>query len=243
MKAFDVVVGGSGDIGLSMVMNFLKRGRNVLYTYHTNSDVIDVVTKANVFGCEAIALKLDTTSQNDIQDLSVYIQSNQISVNNLVYNVGKTRDQLFKSMTEQDFMDVLNTNLIGCFRICKVLINSIVVNRGSIILISSISGMSARIGQVNYSCSKAALIALGRNLAAEYAKLGLRVNSIAPGYIKTKMLDHFSDEKMKEIIKEIPMRKIGTVEDISNLVYFLTSNESRYITGQTFVVDGGILMR
>jgi len=178
MKTFDVIIGGSGDIGLAIVMNFLERGRNVLYTYNANSDVVDLVNNANVFECEAIALKLDTTSHDDILNLSVYIKSNQINVNNLIYNVGKTKDLLFKSMTEQDFMDVLNTNLIGCFRICKALIDNIAINSGSIIIMSSISGVSARIGQVNYSCSKAALIALGRNLAAEYAKLGLRVNSI-----------------------------------------------------------------
>lgn len=243
MKRFDIIIGGSGDIGQAIVGEFIKQGRNVLYTYNTHLDTIDLVGGKIVSPSEIIAFKLDTTSKEDIMNLSTFIIEKQIQINTLVYNVGKTKDQLFKFMSEDDFMDVLDVNLIGCFRVCKVLIENIAINKGSIILISSIAGISARIGQVNYSCSKAALIALGRNLAAEYAKIGVRVNSIAPGYIKTKMLNEFSEEKIKKIVKDIPMKEIGTVEDISNLVYFLSSEKSKYITGQMFVVDGGILMR
>lgn len=243
MKNFDIIIGGSGDIGLAIVTKFVEQGRNVLYTYNNHLIPINLISKEGVPHGEIMAFKLDTTSKEDVMNLSTFIKEKQICVSTLVYNVGKTKDQLFEYMVEEDFIDILNANLIGCFRICKILIENVAINKGSITLISSIAGISARIGQVNYSCSKAALIALGRNLAAEYAKLGLRVNSIAPGYIKTRMLNKFSENKIKEIIKEIPMKKIGTVNDVSNLVYFLSSEESRYITGQTFVVDGGILMR
>jgi 3-oxoacyl-[acyl-carrier protein] reductase len=103
--------------------------------------------------------------------------------------------------------------------------------------------MTGKIGQVNYSCSKAGLIALCRNLALEYASVGLRVNCIAPGFIKTRMLDKIPEENMKTMKKNIPLKKIGSPSDVANAVYFLVSEESSYMTGQTLIVDGGLLMR
>ncbi|MEA4841206.1 MAG: SDR family oxidoreductase [Bacteroidales bacterium] len=244
MNDYDLVIGGSGEIGLSIIKKLAGNGRNVLYTYHHNaSAVTEIEAWAKGKPGQAIAVKIDIRSAQDVKDLASYITSKKMRISSLIYNAGLTNDMLFRMMSEEDFNNVMDVNLYGCFRICKALIDNLAVHRGSIVFISSVSGMTGKIGQVNYSCSKAGLIALCRNLALEYASVGLRVNCIAPGFIKTKMLDKIPEENMKTMKKNIPLKKVGSPSDVANAVYFLVSEESGYITGQTLIVDGGLLMR
>ena len=244
MNDYDLVIGGSGEIGLSIIKKLAGNGRNVLYTYHHNaSAVTEIEAWAKGKPGQAIAVKIDIRSAQDVKDLASYITSKKMRISSLIYNAGLTNDMLFRMMSEEDFSSVMDVNLYGCFRVCKALIDNLAVHRGSIVFISSVSGMTGKIGQVNYSCSKAGLIALCRNLALEYASVGLRVNCIAPGFIKTKMLDKIPEENMKIMKKNIPLKRIGSPLDVANAVYFLVSEESGYITGQTLVVDGGLLMR
>ena len=244
MSHFDIVIGGSGEIGIEIVKRLRNTGRNILCTYHKNSSTIteiEVITQGKPG--QIISKSLDVRSASDIESLAAYIASEKITISSLIYNTGQTNDLLFQTMSVEDFSTIMDVNLNGCFRVCKALINNIAVNQGSIVFISSISGLVGKIGQVNYSCSKAGLIALCRNLASEYASMGVRVNCIAPGLIKTKMLDKMPEQHLKAIKKEIPLKRIGLPEDVANAVHFLISEESLYITGQTLIVDGGLLMR
>ncbi len=236
-----VVVGGSGDIGLSIVQELLSKNYNILYTYNKTKPDKNLFSESE--NAKVRSFQLDVRDSSSTEKLKEYIQNNNLKIKGLVYNTGIIKDSLFFQMTEEDFSQVLDVNLLGCFRICKALIGDISVNRGNIVIISSIAGLLGKTGQVNYSCSKAALIALARNLAMEYARLGVRVNAIAPGLIKTKMLEEMPKVKLDEMKKGIPLKRLGEPLDIANSVNFLLSNQSNYITGQTLVIDGGILMR
>lgn len=242
MEKYNLVLGGSSDIGVEIVSKFIREGENVLYTYNLNNTMFDTFQEMSLkFSCRVISKKMDIESDSDISDLFSFVISEKIKLHSLIYNIGKNKDSLFHNMAYPDFEGVINVNLLGCFKICKGLINSIASNEGSVVLISSVSGMTGMKGQINYSSSKAGLIAFGRGLASEYAKMGVRVNSIAPGFIKTKMLDSIPESKLNQILNQIPMRRLGEPSDVANMAYFLISEESRYITGQTFVVDGGAL--
>jgi len=240
MNEFDVVIGGSGEIGLGIIAKLLSEGRNVVYTYNSNSDVVRETDKMY---SRIISVKSDVQSSSDIENLANLIEAKRIKISSVIYAAGKTNDKLFISMSEEDFADVMDVNLYGCFRVCKALINNLAVNQGCIVLISSVSGMTGKIGQVNYSCSKAGMIAMCRNLALEYAAMGIRVNCIAPGLIKTKMLDKVPERQLNAIKKNIPLKRLGLPSDVANAVFFLVSGSGGYITGQTLVVDGGLLMR
>lgn len=240
MNDFDVVIGGSGEIGLGIIAKLISEGRNVVYTYNSNSDVVRETDKMY---SRIISVKSDVQSSSDIENLANFIEAKRIKISSVIYAAGKTNDKLFISMSEEDFADVMDVNLYGCFRVCKALINNLAVNQGCIVLISSVSGMTGKIGQVNYSCSKAGIIAMCRNLALEYAAMGIRVNCIAPGLIKTRMLDKVPERQLNAIKKNIPLKRLGLPSDVANAVFFLVSGSGGYITGQTLVVDGGLLMR
>jgi len=240
MNEFDVVIGGSGEIGLGIIAKLISEGRNVVYTYNSNSDVVRETDKMY---SRIISVKSDVQSSSDIENLANLIEAKRIKISSVIYAAGKTNDKLFISMSEEDFADVMDVNLYGCFRVCKALINNLAVNQGCIVLISSVSGMTGKIGQVNYSCSKAGMIAMCRNLALEYAAMGIRVNCIAPGLIKTRMLDKVPERQLNAIKKNIPLKRLGLPSDVANAVFFLVSGSGGYITGQTLVVDGGLLMR
>jgi 3-oxoacyl-[acyl-carrier protein] reductase len=241
---FDMVLGGSSEIGLSIITKLSNKGRNVLFTYNSDDSVLEKVERIKeTYHTLIIPFNMNILKQESICQFYEFVNSNKIQLSSIIYSIGKTKDRLFSAMSENDFNEIMDINLKGCFKICKLFINNIAVSKGNIVIISSISGLVAKIGQANYSCSKSALIALGRNLAAEYAKLGVKVNIIAPGFIKTKMLDNLPEETKNRLIKEIPLRKIGAPEDVSNMVYYLVSEDNTYITGQTIIIDGGLLMR
>lgn len=244
MNDFDLVIGGSGEIGFSIIKTLALKGRNVLYTYCHHKSVISAMEHAtrNASG-KILSRKLDVRSAEEVKNLATFIESENIGIRSIIYNAGQTKDMLFRMMSEDDFSSIMDINLNGCLRVCKALIDQVAVSRGSIVFISSVSGMTGKIGQVNYSCSKAGLIALCRNLALEYAGSGLRVNCVAPGFIQTQMLDKIPEENLKAMKKNIPMKRVGSPEEVANAVHFLISDESSYITGQTLVVDGGLLMR
>jgi 3-oxoacyl-[acyl-carrier protein] reductase len=243
MNDFDIIIGGSSEIGIEIIKKLTEKGRKVLYTYHKNTSTVTEIEALHQDGPRIIPIKVDVRSAVDIENLASYIAAEKINITSLIYNAGIHNDLLFQMMSEKDFSNVMDVNLNGCFRVCKALINNLAVNQGSIVFISSVSGLVGKIGQVNYSCSKAGLIALCRNLATEYASTGLRVNCIAPGLIKTKMLDKMPEQQLKAIKKDIPLKRIGLPEDVANAVHFLISEESPYITGQTLIVDGGLFMR
>ena len=161
----------------------------------------------------------------------------------LVNNAGITKDMLLMRMKKEDFESVIGVNLVGTFNITKNVIPYMMKNRsGRIINVSSVVGISGNAGQTNYSASKAGIIGFTKSLAKEVGSRNILVNAVAPGFIETQMTDVLKEEVKEEISKTIPLKRKGTVEDVANVVKFLASKDSSYITGQVINIDGGMLM-
>ena len=230
------VSGASRGIGKEIAINFAKKGFNVVGTSRSDFDF-------NLDLDNLKPIKLDITNRDDVHDCFDWLKSKNLLPDILVNNAGITSDQLFIRMKDEEWDNVIETNLTGTFNLSKVFIKNMIKNKfGRIINITSISGLMGNPGQVNYSSSKAALTGFTKSLAKEVGSRNITVNSVAPGYIETDMTSYLEDEARLNIIKNIPLGRIGKVDDVSELVTFLASDEASYITGQTISVDGGLLM-
>ena len=237
MKKRNVFISGaSRGIGESMAKHFAKSNFNVVGTSRNNFKFDDDLENL-------LPLKLDVTSRNDVKDCFDELKSKNLLPDILINNAGITADQLFLRMSDDDWDDVINTNLTGTFNLTKIFLKNMIKNKfGRIINISSISGLMGNPGQVNYSSSKAALNGFTKSLAKEVGSRNITVNCVAPGFIDTDMTSYIGENERNEILKQIPLNKFGSPEDISKLVMFLMSDEASYITGQTISIDGGLLM-
>ena len=230
------VSGASRGIGRDIAVSFAKNGFNVVGT--SRNDFIFNENLKNL-----IPIKLDITNRKDVQDCFKKLKQIDLLPNILINNAGITSDQLFIRMKDEDWDRVIETNLTGTFNLSKIFIKNMIKNKsGRIINISSISGLMGNPGQVNYASSKAALSGFTKSLAKEVGSRNITVNSVAPGYIETDMTAFMEDDAKSNIIKNIPLGRIGDVSDVSELVMFLASEDASYITGQTISVDGGLLM-
>ena len=192
---------------------------------------------------ECLHLQLDVTNRNQVSACLDQLKEIDKVPNVLINNAGITKDQLFLRMKNEDWDDVIDTNLTSVFNMSKLFIKSMVKERsGSIINISSVAGLMGNAGQVNYSASKAGLGGFTRALAKEVAARNITVNCIAPGFIETDMTDHFQDKDLENILIQIPANKMGNPQHIADLALFLASPKGNYITGQTISVDGGLFM-
>ena len=190
-----------------------------------------------------IPIKLDITCREDIKKCYEDLKDKNMLPNILINNAGITSDQIFLRMKDDEWDNVISTNLTGVFNLTKVFIKNMIKNRyGRIINISSISGLMGNPGQVNYSSSKSALNGFTKSLAKEIGSRNITVNNVAPGFIDTDMTAFIDEEAKENIVETIPLKRFGTVNDVSELVYFLSSDNASYITGQTISVDGGLLM-
>ena len=230
------ISGASRGIGKSMAKHFAKSNYNVVGTSRSNFKFDDDLDNL-------LPIKLDVTSRNDVKDCFDELKSKNLLPDILINNAGITADQLFLRMSDDDWDNVINTNLTGTFNLTKIFLKNMIKNKfGRIINISSISGLMGNPGQVNYSSSKAALNGFTKSLAKEVGSRNITVNCVAPGFIDTDMTSYIGDNERNEILKQIPLNKFGLPEDISKLVMFLMSDEASYITGQTISIDGGLLM-
>jgi len=230
------ISGASRGIGESMAKHFAKNNFNVVGTSRNNFKFDDDLENL-------LPLKLDVTSRNDVKNCFDELKSKNLLPDILINNAGITADQLFLRMSDDDWDDVINTNLTGTFNLTKIFLKNMIKNKfGRIINISSISGLMGNPGQVNYSSSKAALNGFTKSLAKEVGSRNITVNCVAPGFIDTDMTSYIGENERNEILKKIPLNKFGSPEDISKLVMFLMSDEASYITGQTISIDGGLLM-
>jgi len=231
-----IVTGGSRGIGRAIARGLASAGAQVVIGYASAHDearaVADniggVAVQANVGateGCDALVKAADDWGGADI----------------LVNNAGVTADGLMLRMKDADWDKVMNVNAGGTFRMCRAVLPAMVKKRaGSIINITSVSGVRGNPGQVNYSASKAAVIALTQSLSREMARRNIRVNAVAPGFIQTDMTDELTDQQREELFARIPLRRMGQPEEIAHMVAFLAGPKSAYVTGQTFIVDGGL---
>ena len=227
-----IVTGGNRGIGKGIVLSLLDQGYLVLATSRDSK-------KFDMSHQNLEVANLDVCDQASIDDFQKIV--NEFDPDILINNAGITKDNLFLRMTEDDWAEVIDTNLNSVFRMTKLVVRGMLKKKwGRIINISSISGSMGNPGQTNYSASKAGVEAFSRSLAKELGSRNITVNSVAPGFIQTDMTQGLIDE---EITKKIPLQRVGSVEDVASLINFLVSEESNYITGQTLVVDGGLFMK
>ena len=237
-KKIVFITGVSRGIGLEIAKCFSNNGYFVLGTSRSDFDLAKVLSSD-----ECQHLQLDVTDRNQVSACLDQLKEIDKVPNVLINNAGITKDQLFLRMKNEDWDDVIDTNLTSVFNMSKLFIKSMVKERsGSIINISSVAGLMGNAGQVNYSASKAGLGGFTRALAKEVAARNITVNCIAPGFIETDMTDHFQDKDLENILNQIPANKMGNPQHIADLALFLASPKGNYITGQTISVDGGLFM-
>ena len=237
-KKIVFITGVSRGIGLEIAKCFLNDGYFVIGTSRSEFKL------NKVLGSEkCLHLTLDVTNRDQVSSCLEDLKKQNIVPNVLINNAGITKDQLFLRMKDEDWDDVINSNLTSVFNITKLFIKSMIKNRsGKIINISSVAGLMGNPGQVNYSASKAGLGGFTRALAKEVAARNITVNCIAPGFIETDMTNHFKENELENILNQIPANKMGNPQQIADLALFLASAKSNYITGQTISVDGGLYM-
>ncbi|NIH41099.1 MAG: SDR family oxidoreductase [Buchnera aphidicola (Periphyllus aceris)] len=233
-----LITGASQGIGKSILKKFLKKKYKVIGTSRSKCGIkkIKKILKKN-----GLAIFLDVSKLNSINNFFKLIKKKVGNIDILINNIGETSDNLITNMSNKEWNYIINVNLNSIFYISKEIIKNMRQQRyGRIINIGSVAGKIGNSGQTNYSASKSALIGFTKSLSLEVATRGITVNLISPGFIKTNMLKKLTSIQLKRCIQKIPMRKFGKPKDISNLVKFLASNKSEYITGQTFHVNGGI---
>ena len=238
MSKIVLVTGASRGIGLEAAKHFSKEGYKVIGSSR------GIFNLGELIGDEsAISVQLDLMSKESIKNLFEDLKSEDLLPSVLVNNAGITKDQLFLRMKDEDWDDVIETNLNGLFRVTKAFIKPMVKNKfGRIINISSVAGLMGNSGQANYSSSKSAMVGFSRSLAKELGSRNITSNVVAPGFIETDMTTFLNDDEKVEVSKNIPMKRFGTVQDVAKCILFLASDEANYITGQTISVDGGLFM-
>ena len=234
-----LITGATGGIGNSLVKKFLSLEGTVLAT-GPNSEKLDALKKEfpNIS-----VLKFDISEHSKIEEFIENANSQLVGLDILVNNAGITMDNLSLRMKDEEWRKVIDINLTSTFYLCKHAIKKMLRNKyGRIVNITSIVGHTGNLGQANYSASKAGMVAMSKSLAIEYAKKNITVNCVSPGFIQSKMTDKIVESIKAVLTSKIPMSKLGTGEDVSNTVAFLSSDAASYITGETIHVNGGMYM-
>jgi len=234
-----LVTGASRGIGKAIAVQLKELGATVLGTAtsaHGAENISDYLG-------EGQGLVLNVTDNDSIAALFDLIKENHGGIDILVNNAGITRDNLFMRMKEDEWQDIINTNLSSVFKISKAVIRSMMKKRnGRIINIGSVVGTMGNAGQVNYATAKAGLLGFTKSLAREVASRGITVNTVSPGFIDTDMTQTLTDEQKEGIFSQVPANRLGKPEEIANAVAFLASDGAAYITGETLHVNGGMYM-
>ncbi|OCN04566.1 beta-ketoacyl-ACP reductase [Erysipelotrichaceae bacterium MTC7] len=244
MNKVALITGASQGIGQAIALQMAKEGYDIVINYiGDDTPALDTAKQCEDFGVKTLCINADVTDFAAVEAMvkSVLEVFGQIDV--LVNNSGITKDTLMLRMSEQDFDAVIDVNLKGTWNCIKHVLKPMMKQRsGSIISMASVIGLIGNVGQANYAASKAGIIGLTKSVAREVAPRGITVNAIAPGFITTKMTEVLSDDVKQAILTNIPMKDFGTMEDVANMVSFLASDKSRYVTGQVLHVDGGMVM-
>ena len=239
MKKNALITGATGGIGLAIVEVLSKKFNLILVA--RNEKKLDEISSKNssVLKC----MKCDLSDVNEIKILTQKIIKDKINVDILVNNAGINNDSLFLRMNSDKWEDVIKTNLTSNFHLTNQISKLMIKQRwGRIINITSVVGHTGNLGQANYSASKAGIIGMSKSIALELAKRNITVNCISPGFIESNMTDLLSENQKESILKKIPLESIGSPYDVAHCVNFLASEESRYITGETIHVNGGLAM-
>ena len=239
-----LVTGGSRGIGKEVALKFAKEGYNVVTNYVSDkTDKEGLKKEFENNNVKALVLKADVSKTEDVENLVKQAIDTFGKIDVLVNNAGITRDNLLMRMPEEDFDKVIETNLKGTFLVTKAVTKYMMKKRqGSIINLSSVVGVAGNAGQSNYSASKAGIIGFTKSVAKELASRNIRANAVAPGFIETDMTDVLKEDVKEHIYNQIPLKRMGTAKEVAELIYFLGSDNSSYITGQVINIDGGMVM-
>tara|TARA_B100001057_G_scaffold498395_1_gene605248 strand:+ start:15 stop:746 length:732 start_codon:yes stop_codon:yes gene_type:complete len=234
------ITGASGGIGLAICKKFIQNNSTLVLTSSSEEKIQNL---KNIFGENHFYFKVDISNADSLQICLNEISKTHKDISVIVNNAGTTQDGLILRMKHDDWSKVIQTNLNSNYQIIKTLLPNMLSNKiGKIIGISSIVATTGNPGQANYVASKSGLIGLYKTIALEVAKRNINVNLISPGFISTTMTNKLTIEQKENYLKRIPMMKFGDPEDVANLVYFLSGEDSSYITGQNLHVNGGMLM-
>lgn len=239
-----LITGATRGIGKQIAITLAKQGYNIALNYRKENEELENTKKEiEEIGVQILAVKGDVANFEECENFVKQVIERFGQIDVLVNNAGITKDMLLMRMKKEDFEQVIDTNLVGTFNVTKNVVPYMMKARsGRIINISSVVGISGNAGQTNYSASKAGIIGFTKSLAKEIASRNILVNAVAPGFIETNMTDVLKDDVKQEIAKNIPLKRMGTTQDVANVVKFLASDDSSYITGQVINVDGGMLM-
>jgi 3-oxoacyl-[acyl-carrier protein] reductase len=235
-----LITGATGGIGKSIARKMREKGAKLILS-GTRQDVLNNIVSE--FGNEAKGIVTDLNDKDDIISLADEAEKCFGQIDVLINNAGVTSDNLFMRMKDEDWEKVININLTAAMRLTRQVIRGMIKKRfGRVIFISSVVGYTGNAGQTNYSASKSALVGLTKSLALEVASRGITCNLIAPGFISTPMTDKLSDDQKNNIVKNIPVNRLGMPDDISNACVYLASDEASFITGSTLHINGGMSM-
>jgi 3-oxoacyl-[acyl-carrier protein] reductase len=242
-KKLAVVTGGARGIGKAIVMELLKQGHKVAGLDLNQAQLDEMAKSAKEAGFDVITKCVDITKTDLLTSTLENLAEEHGGIAILVNNAGITRDKLMMQMDEPDYDILMNVNLRAAFMACKTVLRSMIRNKyGRIINISSIAGVMGQAGSTNYAASKAGLIGMTKSIVREVGKKGITANCIAPGFIQTEMTDTLPQTVKDAAMAVIPMRKLGTPQDVAKAVAFLASDAAGYISGQVLCVDGGMAM-
>lgn len=239
-----LITGGTRGIGKSVAERFAKEGYNLVLNYVSeNTDIESIKNNFKEYGNEVLILKADVSKFDECEKLVKETISKFGKIDVLVNNAGITKDGLIAMMKEEAFDRVIDINLKGTFNMTRNVVPYMMKKRcGNIVNISSVVGVAGNAGQSNYAASKAGIIGFTKSLAKELSARNIRVNAVAPGFIDTDMTSVLTDKVKENIYAQIPLKRMGDTKEVANVVYFLSNDESSYITGQVINVDGGMVM-
>ncbi|MDD6331185.1 MAG: 3-oxoacyl-[acyl-carrier-protein] reductase [Clostridium sp.] len=239
-----IVTGGSRGIGRAICVALAKEGANIVTCYAKGAAAAEeTVAMCREYGVQAVAVQADVAVPGEVEALFAEALKITGTIEILVNNAGITRDGLLLRMSDDDFNQVIDTNLRGAFYCMRAASKLMMKKRyGRIVTISSVVGVSGNAGQVNYAASKAGVIGMTKSLAKELGSRNVTANAVAPGFITTDMTEGLPDAVKEQMAKEIPLSRMGRPEDVADAVTFLVSDKASYITGQVLHVDGGMVM-